>query len=329
MTHNTNLVPVNLDQLPSTQIGSDDQFAELAKSADYLGRLQLFTKGKAVNRKLVGPGNYGIPESDEEVNDLGDTIDIIPLARRPKAIDMTDTEAIIVNYDPDSGRVQADRRAVAGEGMHCMYGPSFLVFERSTGRFLEFFCGNKSSRSEAKKVYPYLPLTQADIDARGGRRQRREHLEPHGPLPLTLKSRLVEKGTYSWHVPVVIEVRHGLHEAAVDGAGREGDHAFLTVKDNGVERAAAAGTDRPRANTPVVTLPRDAGRPRIGDRPPVTCIMGGYLFPTGPAARPRWGYLTALPCGGNSRRRAGICWSHTMNPECLFDKHAADRFQRL
>jgi hypothetical protein len=27
----TALVPINLDQLPSTQIGTDDQFAELAK----------------------------------------------------------------------------------------------------------------------------------------------------------------------------------------------------------------------------------------------------------------------------------------------------------
>ena len=26
-------------------------------------------------------------------------------------------------------------------------------------RFLEFFCGTKCSRSEAKKVYPFLPLT--------------------------------------------------------------------------------------------------------------------------------------------------------------------------
>ena len=55
MSHNTNLVPVNLDQLPSTQLGTDDQFAELAKSADFLGRLQLYTKGKAINKKLVRP----------------------------------------------------------------------------------------------------------------------------------------------------------------------------------------------------------------------------------------------------------------------------------
>ncbi len=86
----------------SIQIGSDDQFAELAKASNCLQRLQLCTKGKAVNRKMVKAGNYGITVSGEEVNDLGNQIDIIPLARRPQAIDMTDDEAIIVCYDPDS-----------------------------------------------------------------------------------------------------------------------------------------------------------------------------------------------------------------------------------
>jgi len=38
------MVSVNLDQLPSTQIGTDDQFAELAKGGDYIGRMQLYTK---------------------------------------------------------------------------------------------------------------------------------------------------------------------------------------------------------------------------------------------------------------------------------------------
>ena len=202
MSDNTNLVPVNLDQLPSTQIGSDDQFADLAKSADYLGRLQLFTKGKAVNRKLVGPGNYGIPESEEEVDDLGDTIDIIPLARRPKAIDMTDNEAIIVNYDPDSDEFKRIAAKSLEKESHCMYGPSFLVFERSRGLFLEFFCGNKSSRSEAKKIYPYLPLTQADIDAKAAKGDDVSDLQPHGPLPLTLRAgwwrRAPTRGTFPW-----------------------------------------------------------------------------------------------------------------------------------
>ncbi|MGA2069642.1 MAG: hypothetical protein ABSG86_32115 [Thermoguttaceae bacterium] len=233
---NPALVPMNLDQLPTTQIGTDDQFTDLANSADGIGRLQLFTKGKAVNRKMVGPGNYGIPESDDEVIDLGDHIDILPLARRPKAIDMTDAEAIIVNYDPDTAEFKRMAATSLEKESHCMYGPSFLVYEQSTGRFLEFFCGNKSSRSEAKNLYPYLPLSQADIDAKAAKGEDVSGLVPHGPLPATLKSRLVEKGTYSWHVPVVVKCEEAFTPPPpMDRIVKE-LASFLTTKGNSVDR---------------------------------------------------------------------------------------------
>jgi len=196
------LVPVNfVDQLPSTQVGSDADFDEIAKSSDFLPRLQLFTKGKAVNRKLVGPGNYGIPVTEDEVTDLGDEIDILPLARRPKAIDLKDTENIVAVYDvndPEFKRIQVQS---AEKGSGCMYGPSFLVYERSTGQFLEFFCGTKSARTEAKRIFPYLPISQAMIDANPNSVEQ----EPHNALPVTMKSRLVEKGQWSWHVPIAVK----------------------------------------------------------------------------------------------------------------------------
>jgi hypothetical protein len=115
------LVPISPEQLPSTQIGSDDQFAELARSSDYLPRLQLYTKGKVVNRKLVGPGNYGIPVNDEEVDDLGDVVHLIPLARRPKAIDMTDSEAVIVSYNPDSDEFKRIAATSLEKESHCTH----------------------------------------------------------------------------------------------------------------------------------------------------------------------------------------------------------------
>jgi len=196
------LVPVDLTQLPSTQIGSDMDFDAIAKSSDFLPRLQLYTKGKAINKKLVGPGNYGIPVSDDEVTDLGDEIDILPLARRPKAIDLKDKDNIVAVYDlkdPEFARIQAQS---AEKESGCMYGPSFLVFERSTGQFLEFFCGTKSARTEAKRIYANLPLTQAMIDANP---EMLGDQVPHNAIPLTLKSRLVEKGQWSWHVPVAVK----------------------------------------------------------------------------------------------------------------------------
>ena len=127
----TNVVPVTFNQLPSTQFGSDDQFIELAKSTEFLGRLQLYTKGKAINKGQVKPGHYGIPEG-EDVIDLGDQIDLYVLARRPKAIDMTDTDAVLVNYEPGSPEFERIKEQSMEKESHCMFGPSFLVFERTT-----------------------------------------------------------------------------------------------------------------------------------------------------------------------------------------------------
>ena len=241
------LVPVNfVDQLPSTQLGSDADFDGIAKSSDFLPRLQLFTKGKAVNRKLVGPGNYGIPVTDEEVTDLGDEIDILPLARRPKAIDLKDVENIVAVYDvgdPEFKRIQTQS---AEKESGCMYGPSFLVFERGTGQFLEFFCGTKSSRTEAKRIFAYLPLSQAMIDANPELADQ----EPHNALPVTMKSRLVEKGQWSWHVPIAVKCSTPFTSLPTAAKIVAEITKFLDVKKEGaavVPDDAPAGGDDPDA----------------------------------------------------------------------------------
>ena len=91
----------------------------------------------------------------------------------------------------------------AESGLHCQYGPAFLVFERSTGRFLEFFCGTKSSRIEAKNLFPFLPLSQADIDAKAMAGNDVSYLKPHGPIPVTLTVMVPENRRGTWYVPVV------------------------------------------------------------------------------------------------------------------------------
>ena len=236
MSDNTAMVPVNLEQLPSTQIGTDDQFAELAKGGDYIGRMQLFTKSKANMKGLIPSGHYGIPESDEEIIDLGPTVDLLPLARRPKAIDMTDMEALVISYDMESEEFKRIAAKSAESDSHCQYGPSFLVFERSTKRFLEFFCGNKSSRIEAKKLFPFLPLSQADIDAKAENGNAVGDLKPHGPIPVTLKTKVAENRKGTWHVPVVVMCASPFTTLPSDDVIRREITKFLTVKDNGVEK---------------------------------------------------------------------------------------------
>lgn len=179
MAVSNSLIPVDLTQLPSTEIAAD--YDSLSKGADFLGRLQLFTKGKAIDKGLIAPGHYGIPISDDEIIDLGKEIDVLPLARRPKAMDFSDKEAIITSYDQNSPEFQRIAAQANGKDSGCMYGPSFLVFERSTGRFLEFFCGSKSARLESKNITPFWETKE----------------------PMTLKARYVEKTKYPYHAPVV------------------------------------------------------------------------------------------------------------------------------
>ena len=169
-------------------------------SMNSVGSLQLFIRDEAVRKGLIQAGHYGIPESEEKVIDLGVSVDLMPLARRPKAIDTTDMEALVISYDMESKEFKG---IAAKSGLYCEYGPAFLVFERSTGHFLEFFCGNKSSRIEAKKIFPFLPLTQADIDAKAMAGNDVSYLKPHGPIPVTLTVMVPENRRGTWYVPVV------------------------------------------------------------------------------------------------------------------------------
>jgi len=230
------LVPTNFEQLPSTQIGGDDLYTELAKGGDFLGRLQLYTKGKAVNKGQIPPGHYGIPESDDEIIDLGTSVSILPLARRPKAIDMTDSEALVISYDMQSPEFQRIQAKSAEPESHCQFGPSFLVYEQSQNRFLEFFCGNKSNRIEAKKLFPYLPLTQAAIDAKAANGENVADLAPHDPIPVTLKVKLAENKRGSWHVPVVSACAIPFDRVPTIKVIAREIERFLTTKSNGVER---------------------------------------------------------------------------------------------
>lgn len=238
------LAVLNSINLPSTELATDEVYSGLAKSTEFLGRLQLYSKGSAVNRKLIGPGEFGIPEGDDEITGLGEQVDLIPLARRPKALDMSDREAIIAVYDANSAAFKDIQVRSEDQDSGCMWGISFLVIERTTGRLLEFFCGTKSTRQEAGKMFNFLTLTQAQIDKAAEAGKDVSKLQPHGPLPMTLKSKLVEKGKFSWHVPVVLPCSTPFTKMpSVDAINKEVTK-FLTVKNGGVEKADPAPKSR-------------------------------------------------------------------------------------
>lgn len=222
------LVPFNADALPSTELVTDDQLQELSKATDFLQRLQLVTKGKYVDTAKITPGHYGIPQTGgEEIDDLGPAIDILPLCVRPKALDMRDRDAVIAAYDMDSDEFKEIKRLAGTPDSGCMWGPSFLVFERSTGQFFEFFMGNKSARAESGNLIKFLA-----VDAK---KAERLGIEPQGPLPCTLKARYATSGSWGWHVPVVTKCSEPFVNLPELDKIRGEMVKFSDVKDNGIQ----------------------------------------------------------------------------------------------
>ena len=243
------LATLDLNQLPSTQLGSDEAYTELAKGGDFLKYVKLYTKGEAIDAGRISPGHWGVPETKEEITDLGDSIDILPLARRPKALDSSDSSAIIVSYDEQSEDFKRIVEQSTESNSNCQYGTSFLVLERFTGQFLELWLNSKTSRPEARKIFDYLPLNQARIDrlvaAAEAAGKLAPELVPHGPIPVTVKVRLAKNKRFSWHAPSVVKCSTPMKVPSTEVVVKE-INKFLTIKSNGVEKVAEPAKKRSR-----------------------------------------------------------------------------------
>ena len=184
----TNLVKNDYTSLPTSTISKTD-LAKVSQANRYLSRIQLFTKGKAIDNGLIGPGRYGIPlTGGAEITDLGDEIDVIVFAARMKAMDASDSDDIRTYFDVNDPGFQ---EIVNADGLH---GLSFLFFERRTGGFYEMFFCNKSARRVGPMLLPFVP-TGPDSE------------DPHGPLAATLGIRYAKNKKGGWHVPTVSECK--------------------------------------------------------------------------------------------------------------------------
>ena len=232
----TQLATIDLTQLPSTQIGGDEVYQDLAKDAGYLKYIKLCSGDKYVKRKMIEDGHFGIPRTKDEVVDLGEAVDVIPLARRPKAVDLSDLSAIVTSYDSNSEVFKDIRVRASGSDSGCQWGTSFLMLERSTGLFYEFFFGTNTSRPEAANVFNAMNLTQDDIDRRAAAGADVSDLAPHGPLPVTLKADFRQNKKGMWYTPVVLKCSTPFSRVPpiadiVAEIGR-----FTTIKSEGTEK---------------------------------------------------------------------------------------------
>jgi hypothetical protein len=227
-----------LTSLPTSNVSPKDLSTQYA-STNFTKRLQLVTKGKLVDKGLVKPGHWAIPISDDEAIDLGPEADILVLAVRHKTLD-TNEKPPVASYDPDSELFKSIVAHAAEKDSGCMYGPSFLVYERSTNQFLEVFFGNASGRQEAGNLVPYLPVSEEQAKQFGSK------FKAQGPQAATLKAKYIERPRYAWHAPVVGKCSTPFNEIPTLEETVKQITKFLEQKEDGPEVEEPAKASRKR-----------------------------------------------------------------------------------
>ncbi len=201
---------------------ADKTFDEVASATKFLPRLQLFSSNSAeVKEGKILQGHYGtVTMKGQPVIDLTDSVDVLLIVWRPKALDMSgETVTSCFNVEDANFRDIAAKSDDTDSG--CMFGPEFLCWIPSISKFATFFCGSKTARREA-----------VNIKGLCGK-------------PATLKAHLIRKGKYIWHGPRVFECSVPFEMPDIDEL-KDRVNAFNNPPEIEVEEDDVAGDDRVR-----------------------------------------------------------------------------------
>jgi hypothetical protein len=183
MMNRTDLNRTDLN-LPAP-IMSDAEFAEVSSPNKFLPRIQLMSSSSiAVTKRQIQGGNFGLT-SGKDLVDLGQQFDCWPLNVRPKALDMREKRPVSY-FDSKSEQFAAIKAASTVQNSRCMWGPEFLLWLPSEGKFATYFFGNPTHRRAAPDLKALLTA-------------------PDFPKPATISSVLIETEQYVWHGPEIVE----------------------------------------------------------------------------------------------------------------------------
>lgn len=170
------------DQLvPVTSGLSAQDFADISSSVRFLPRIQLYgASSKVVKTGKFPVGHYGLAINRDQIIDLGESFDFLPLQVRAKAMDMSDDKNIVNVFDKNSPQFKEIAERSKIKNSSCMYGPEFLVWVPSLERYATVYFYNPTMRNSAPDLFLLL--------GKGA----------------TLSVRFIEDKTYGgWHGPTV------------------------------------------------------------------------------------------------------------------------------
>jgi len=159
------------------QTEDDKMFQAATGGGDYLPRLQLMTSASEVCKKGEFPINHFAIVRDQNYHDVGESLDLLVIAWRPKAMEMD--EEVITSFDPTTELFQDIQARSSQADSGCMFGPEFLCYAPDHDVYTTFFMGSKSLRREAPNMKARLQKAA------------------------TLKPKLIETKKYSWYSTIV------------------------------------------------------------------------------------------------------------------------------
>lgn len=151
---------VTAESIASLQKFNDDTFNQVAKSGNFLKRLQLNTAKAQICQDGKFPINHYAMIDGDNHDDVGAQVDILPIAWRPKAIDMSGDE-VICSYDANDPTYAKIQEKAGIKDSKCMFGPEFLCWLPCRKEFVTLFMGSISARREAGSIRTKLgkPVT--------------------------------------------------------------------------------------------------------------------------------------------------------------------------
>lgn len=207
----------NQNTLIPTDIGGShtENALSIANTVDYLPRIKLCQgQAKEVLKKHVAAGgNYALVRGKDDIEDLGDSIDVLICSGRPKA--MRTGEQMITIFEEESDEFKKIMTDSKTKNSGCFYGPEYLVYIPAAESFATLFMNNPTMRKRASHVHARLRNAA------------------------TISTTLIENPEYSWFGPSVSDCSSPLVlpdvdiiRKAVDKYESEKSSQIETVKES-------------------------------------------------------------------------------------------------
>ncbi len=231
----------------SVHTQDDKAWGDVVAGASYLPYISLYGgNSNACKENLIGIGRFGLVRQKDKIEDLTAEFNALAISWRYKAMQIGDG-GILSSYNPKSPTYKMIQEKSEIKDSGCMYGIEFLFWvpELPARCFATFYCNSKTSRREAQNIRPFCPCADQPALSAGPDFPGREAIAGHGPLPMTLKSVLIKKGTYRWHGPVATQCSTQFAQPTMDEIIEQATK-FANPKESDVEVVEESANKRAR-----------------------------------------------------------------------------------